>query len=541
MTALTTAPPTAPARRTGGRGHLAGTGPLLRLALRRDRVVIPVWLVVITMMVLSMPNTLKEVYGTAAQRADLMESLATNASLRAIYGPVFDQSFGGLTAWRVGTFAGVLAAVMSLVIVVRHTREEEETGRQEMISSAMVGRRAPLTSALLTALVANALLGLLVAAGLAGEGGSGALALGLGIAGVGMVFATMAAMVAQFTESARLAKGLTSALLGAAFVLRAAGDSATADGSSLLTWLSPVGWLENLRAFGAERWWVLLLFAGAVAVQTVGAYELAGRRDVGMSFLPSRPGPAHGRLGTAGALAWRLQRGAVIGWSLGFLAAGVVFGGMTEGATDLVGDNENTREIFERMGGQTGLTDAFLAAIVGLIGMVGALYVVASVLRLHGEETSQRAEPVLANAVGRLRWAAGHLVVAFGGAALIMLLAACGLGIGYGQDFGPIVGACLVQLPAIWLLGALAVLLHGLSPHLAVGAWGVAGLALLIGWIGPALDVPQPIMNLSPFSHLPKLPGQDMAWTPVLLLTAAAVVLTAAGLAGLRRRDLATG
>ncbi|GGR83823.1 ABC transporter membrane-spanning protein [Streptomyces aureoverticillatus] len=521
--------------------EMTGTRPLLGLALRRDRVIIPVWLAVIALMVLSMPNTLKEVYGTAAQRADLMDSLATNASLRALYGPVFDQSIGGLTAWRVGAFAGVLAAVMSLVIVVRHTREEEESGRQEMISSAMVGRRAPLTSALLTALVANTLLGLLVAAGLAGQGATGALALGAGIACVGMVFATMAAIVAQFTESARLAKGLTSALLGAAFVLRAAGDSATADGSSLLTWFSPVGWLENLRAFGDERWWVLLLFAGAVGVQCVAAYELAGRRDVGMGFLPSRPGPAHGGLGTAGALAWRLQRGAVIGWGLGFLTAGVVFGGMTEGAADLVGDNENTREIFERMGGQTGLTDAFLAAIVGLVGMVGALYIVASVLRLHGEETSGRAEPVLANAVGRLRWAAGHLVVAFAGAALIMLLAACGLALGYGQDVGPVVGACLVQLPAIWLIGSLAVLLHGVSPQLAVAAWGVAGLALLIGWIGPALDVPQPVMNLSPFSHLPKLPGSDMTWSPVLLLTGLAVVCTVAGLAGLRRRDMATG
>lgn len=193
------------------------------------------------------------------------------------------------------------------------------------------------------------------------------------------------------------------------------------------------------------------------------------------------------------------------------------------------------------MGGQSGLTDAFLAAIVGMIGMVGALYVVASVLRLGAEETSGRAEPVLANAVGRLRWAAGHLVVAFAGAALIMLLAACGLGLGYGQDFGPIVGACLVQLPAIWLIGSPAVLLHGVSPQLAVAAWGVAGLVLLIGWIGPALDLPQPVMNLSPFSHLPKLPGQDMAWTPVLLLTSLAVVFTAVGLAGLRRRDMATG
>lgn len=119
------------------------------------------------------------------------------------------------------------------------------------------------------------------------------------------------------------------------------------------------------------------------------------------------------------------------------------------------------------MGGQSGITDAFLAAMVGMLGMVAALYVVSSVLRLHGEETSQRAEPVLANAVGRLRWAGGHLVVAFGGAALIMTLGGLGLGLGYGHELGPVLGACLVQVAAVWTLGGLAVLLYGVSPRLA--------------------------------------------------------------------------
>ncbi|WP_282791053.1 ABC transporter permease [Streptomyces sp. CC224B] len=521
--------------------HLAGTAPLLRLALRRDRVLIPVWLGVITLMVLSMPNTLRQVYGTPEKRADLVASLTTDATLRAFYGPVFDQSVGGLTAWRVGTFAGVLAAVMSLVVVVRHTREEEETGRQELISSAGVGRLAPLTAALLAALAANTALALLLAAGLAGEGGTGALALGLAVGCTGMVFAAVAAVAAQLTESARLAKGIAAAVLGAAFVLRAAGDAATKDGSSLLTWFSPVGWVEHTRAFADERWWVPLLSAGAAAVGCVAAYELAGRRDLGMSFLPSRPGRAHGRLATAGALARRLQRGAVLGWSAGFLLAGAVLGGMADGATDLVGDNADTRAIFRRMGGQAGLTDAFLSAMVGVVAMVGALYVVGSVLRLHGEETSQRAEPVLATAVGRLRWAAGHLVVAFAGTALLMSLAACGFALGRGEDAGPIAAACLVQVPAIWVVGALAVFLYGLSPRLAPASWGAAGAVLLIGWLGPALDVPRAVMNLSPFSHLPKLPGNDLTWTPVLVLTGLAVVLTAAGLAALRRRDLATG
>jgi len=526
--------------RTGGSRQLAGTGTLLRFALRRDRSMIPLWVAINALMVLSMPGTLKGLYGTAAQRADLADQMATNSSLRAMVGPVFGESLGALTAWRIGVYAALLAAVMSLLVVVRHTRDEEESGRQELISSAMVGRRAPLTAALLTAAVANAVLALVITGGLAGQGATGALALGLGIAGVGMVFATMAAIAAQLTESARLARGLTSAVLGAAFVLRAAGDAGSSDGSSVLTWLSPIGWLENERPYAGERWWVLLLFAAAVLVQGVLAYTLAGRRDIGMSFLPTRPGPATGRLGSAGALAWRLQRGGVLGWSVGFFLAGVVYGGMTDGATDLVGDNDKAREIFQRMGGQSGLTDTFLAAMVGIMGLVAALYIVASVLRLNGEETSGRAEPVLANAVGRLRWASGHLVIAFGGAALIMILSGLGFAVGYGKEIGPILGACLVQLPAIWVIGGLAVLLYGVLPQGAAAAWGVAGAALLIGWVGPALDLPQAVLDISPFGHLPKLPGGEMDWPPVLLLTALAAVLVAAGLTGLRRRDLST-
>ncbi|MGW5061436.1 ABC transporter permease [Streptomyces sp. NPDC004096] len=526
--------------RTGGSRQLAGTGTLLRFALRRDRSMIPLWVAINALMVLSMPGTLKGLYGTAAQRADLTDQMATNSSLRAMVGPVFGESLGALTAWRVGVYAALLAAVMSLLVVVRHTRDEEESGRQELISSAMVGRRAPLTAALLTAAVANAVLALVITGGLTGQGATGALALGLGIAGVGMVFATMAAIAAQLTESARLARGLTSAVLGAAFVLRAAGDAGSNDGSSVLTWLSPLGWLENERPYAGERWWVLLLFAAAVLVQGALAYTLAGRRDIGMSFLPTRPGPATGRLGSAGALAWRLQRGSVLGWSVGFFLAGVVYGGMTDGATDLVGDNDKAREIFQRMGGQSGLTDTFLAAMVGIMGLVAALYIVASVLRLNGEETSGRAEPVLASAVGRLRWAGGHLMIAFGGAALIMLLSGLGFAVGYGKEIGPILGACLVQLPAIWVIGGLAVLLYGVLPQGAAAAWGVAGAALLIGWVGPALDLPQAVLDISPFGHLPKLPGGAMDWPPVLLLTALAAVLVAAGLAGLRRRDLST-
>ncbi|GGN06985.1 ABC transporter permease [Streptomyces fuscichromogenes] len=518
---------------------LTGTGTLLRFALRRDRVTTPVWIAVNALMVLSMPNTLRTLYGTAAERSDLVSQLQTNAAFRALIGPLYGTSLGGLTAWRVGVYAGLLTAVTSLLVVVRHTRDEEESGRAELVVSGAVGRGASLAAALLAAGAANGVVALLVTVGLAGQGAAGALAFGLGLAATGMVFATTAAIAAQLTESARLARGLTAAVLGAAFVLRAAGDAATADGSSVWTWFSPLGWLENLRPFAAERWWVLLLFTAAVLVQAAVAYALAGRRDLGMSFLPTRPGPAVGRLGSAAGLAWRLQRGAVLGWSLGFFLAGVVFGDLAQGAADLVGDNDNARQIFERMGGRSGLTDAFLASMAGILGLVAALYVVASVLRLSSEETSGRAEPLLACQVSRLRWAAGHLTIAFGGAALLMLLAGTGLAVGYGRRAGPVLVACLVQLPAVWVIGGLALLLYGVAPRLCVPAsWGVAVAVLLIGWVGPALNAPQLVLDLSPFGHLPKLPGGGMEWGPVAALLGLAAVLAGAGLAGLRRRDL---
>ncbi|MYW11703.1 ABC transporter permease [Streptomyces sp. SID2563] len=529
-------------RRRASTGSLTGTGALLRLALRRDRIVIPVWVLVLGGSFSSVGKSISSLYETPSQRAELAASMNANSSVRAMYGPVFGDSVGGLVSWRMLAFGAALAAVMSLVVVVRHTREEEEAGRQEMLSSAVVGRRAPLTAALLAALIANAGLALVITVGMAGSGagGAGAVALAAAVAGVGVLFACTAAITAQFTESGRLAKGVTAAVVGAAFVLKAAGDSATDDGSSLLTWLSPLGWAENVRPYADERWWVLLLIAGAVVVQCLAAYALTGRRDVGMSFLAARPGPARGRMSTARGLAIRLQRGALMGWAVSFAVVGFVFGGLAGGAADLVGHNEKAREIFERMGGQSGLTDAFLASMVSVLGTVAALYIAASVLRLHGEETAGRAEPVLAGAVGRLRWAGGHLLIAFGGAALIMVVGGLGLAAGYGHALPAVLGACLVQLPAVWLLGGITALLHGAIPKAAPASWGVVGLCLALGWIGPALDLPQPVLDASPFTHLPKLPGAGMEWGPVTLLTALSAVLVAAALAALRRRDLVT-
>ncbi|MFF7249206.1 ABC transporter permease [Embleya sp. NPDC008237] len=541
-----------PLPRGGSAHHLTGTGALIRLALRRDRVLIPVWVLVVAAAVSGVERSLENLYGTGAERAKLAADMNANGSLRALYGAVFGDSYGALTTWRIGGYAALLAGLMSLLIVIRHSREEEETGRQEALSAAMVGRRAPLTSALATAALADALLLVSCTAILLGAGqpAAGSLAFGLAVALSGLMFGAVAAVAAQLTENARLAKGIAGAVLGAAFVLRASGDAAreaASAGSHPMVWVSPLGWAENVRPFAGDRWWVLLLPVGLIAGCVALAYTLAGRRDLGAGFVRPRPGPAHAPASLAGAygLAWRLQRGTLLAWAVGFAFAGAVFGGIADGAQDIVGDNTGTRDLIRRMGGHVALTDAFLSTLVGMLGLICVVFTAGSVLRLRDEETNGRAEPLLANTVGRLCWAGGHLVIAYAGPVLILAAGGLAMGLSYGITVGDVSGelprillAALAQLPAVWVLTGLAVLVVGALPRLSAAVWGLVGSVIALGWLGPVLELPQAVLDVSPFGHLPKLPGADVTATPYVWLLALALALPVAGLSTLRGRDL---
>jgi len=543
------------------RTSTAGTGTLLRLALRRDRIALPVWVYAVTGMVASTAFSFRKLYDTETARRTFAAGIDGNGSLRAMYGPVFDGStIGGLTAWRMGVFGAVLAGLMSTLLVVRHTRAEEEDGRLELLAAGAVGRRAPLTAALLAALTANLVLALLVAAGLtaAGEAAGGSLAFGAALAGCGLFFAALAAVTAQLAETARAANGLAGAALGLAFALRAIGDSGSGGGSGIdsgtgsgsgsgwASWLSPIGWSEQLRPFAGDRWSVLVLPLGGAVALGWAAYALVGRRDLGAGMLAQRPGPPAAAPALAGpaALARRLQRGALLGWAAGFALAGAVFGGLAQGVVDLVGDNAQLADVMARMGGQQGVLNAYLASITGMLGMVAAVYAVQAVLRLRAEEVSGRAEPVLATAVSRLRWAAGHLVFPLLGSALLLGVAGLCAGLAEGAAAGDsgavgrLLTAALVQLPAVWLTAAAALAVYGLLPRWTAAAWGVLTAFLLISWFGPIVELAQGVLDLSPFTHTPHLPGAGFTAQPLLWLTVVAAALAAAGLAGLRRRDL---
>jgi ABC-2 type transport system permease protein len=313
---------------------------------------------------------------------------------------------GAIVAQRSG-FIPVVVALISVLTVIRHTRTEEEAGRREVVAAAVVGRHAQLAAALVVTVAANLVLAVLLAAGMAGQGLSvaGSIAFGLQPAVMGCVFAAAAGVAAQLSEGAGAARGIAIGALGTAFVVRLAGDIGGAgNGLSWVSWLSPIGWAHRLRPYAGERWWVLALAAGLVAVLITAAMALSARRDVGAGVLRPRAGPGAASPALAGpvALAWRLHRGPLLGWLVGFAALGTVYGGVADGVERMVEDNPGLGEIFARLVGKTGIVDAYLASTMGMVALIASAYAVQATLRLRSEETGGRAEPVLATATGRL-------------------------------------------------------------------------------------------------------------------------------------------
>src|SRR5699024_12774959 len=81
-----------------------------------------------------------------------------NPATLGMLGPIFAPGRGSLVVWRVGVMGMLLAGIPSLLLVIRNTRTEEETGRHELLSSTTVGRIAPLTAALVAVFGANLVL-----------------------------------------------------------------------------------------------------------------------------------------------------------------------------------------------------------------------------------------------------------------------------------------------------------------------------------------------------------------------------------------------
>jgi ABC-2 type transport system permease protein len=299
--------------------------------------------------------------------------------------------------------------------------------------------------------------------------------------------------------------------------------------------------------YAGERWWVLALPIALVLALVAAAFALLARRDVGDGVVPARPGPATAApsLRSPLALAWRLHRGAMLTWTAGLAVMGAVIGSVADSVNDMAIGSSQLKDVLQRLGGEKALSDAYIAGVMVIFAVAAAGYGIQATLRLRAEEEGLRAEPVLATSVSRLQWAASHLLFGLGGPAVALAAAGLAEGLVYGLVGGDVgrqlprvLAGALVQLPAVLIVSGTAMALFGLLPRLASVSWAALAAFGFLVLLGPLLRLSRWLLDLSPFSHVPKAPGSGVSAAPLAWLLLVAALLTLAGLLGFRRRDV---
>jgi ABC-2 type transport system permease protein len=538
MTTATVAPDAGRHEAAQTRSPFTGVPSLLRLALRRDRIRLSIWIAVLTLMMVYAPNAVKLAYPEEPQRLARVNLLKTPAGMM-LGGPMFggnETDLGAMMANELMLTLIVAASILCITTVIRHTRAEEESGIAELVLSSVVGRYARMFAALTLVGGLNAVLAVTMTLAMASTGFRivDTAAMCLGITGVAMVFGAVAAVTAQLWRQARTATGAAMATLAVAALVRGIGDVINNSGSAL-SWFSPIAWAQQMRAFVDLRWWPFaLLVVLTIALMALAAW-LENRRQYDDGNIPSTGEKPNARpiTGVFG-LHLTLQRGQTIGWTVGLFLGGLAFGSMTKSLLDAAKDNPLLARVLSAQG-----TDGVYTTMTQFLAAAATAYVVGAVLRVYNDEESGLGEAVLAGAVSRWRWLLTAVASALVGSAVLMFFAGLGNGLGAGITVG--------EPEAIWRLT-----LAGLAyvPAMAVIA-GIAALAVAVrqGWIGwlavtfvvtslylgALLRLPRWLIDLSPVGRTTTPSHYAVGALTVMIIVAAALTLVAGWL--YRNRD----
>lgn len=519
-----------------------GTWQCVRLILRQDRLRLPLWFGAAFALVLIVAAAIPGEFPTERERSILATLSNTNPAELFFLGRVHSASIGGLTAWRVTAIGIIGLGLASLFCVLNHSRRDEEEGFREMLGGALLGRAAPLAAACAVSVAANLVLAAATGLTLTGLGlpAPGSWALGLQLASFGWTMTAVGALVAQLTKGSRVAGGIGGAVLGLLYVLRGIPD---VGGPEWPGWLSPLAWANVVEPYAADRMTPLLAVVLFLVVAVAAALLVGVKRDVGAGLIPDRLGPAEAPGWLSGPLAvvLRLNAAALAGWAAAAAAAGLLMASAAHGAAAQMTASPALTNMIS--GGDPVI--GFYALVADEMGQVFSIFGISVILRLRIEETHGLAELALSTPLHRRRWAAAGLVVAAGGAVVVMgvfgvTLGAAGSVItGRSSDFWMLLGSALTRLPAAWVMAALAGALFGLTPRLAAGGtYAALAFFFLLDLLIALLRLDTALQKISPFAQTPSMPAAPFDAGPLVSLTVVALLVAMLGLWGFGRRDV---
>ena len=409
---------------------------------------------------------------------------------------------------------------MSMFLVGRHTRAEEESGRDELLRAAAVGRQRPDDRrAGRPRCSPTCSLGVLVARQpgrlparrrrTRSRSASASTAVRLGLhrhrAGRRPAHLQHPRDVRHRRRRHRLA-----------YVLRAVGDVGNPALTLAVADRVVPGDARLLRpalvaAAAAPR-----LAAAAVAA---AAYAVFARRDFGSGVArrPAGPGARRPRPAQRLGLAWRLQRGAVVGWAVGLFCSGWPTARSATTSATWSATPSATREMFAQGGaGPRRRLLRHRPAHAGADRRAG--FAISSALRPRAEEDDGRAEELLATGASRAPLAARPLAVT-----VLGTCSSCwpspGSASASATRWSPATATrcCgwprrrLPYVAPVLVLARLARLLYGVAPRLAPSsAWLPLVLAVVVLLFGELLRLPQWLQDLSPFEHLAAGAGRGL-------------------------------
>jgi ABC-2 type transport system permease protein len=529
------------------RNAYAGTPLLIRFIIRRNWLRMLIWTLVLAGLVLVVIESQRSAFPTQADR-DAYAAIANTPAVAALTGlPYAAGTLGGILNIKLWMTNVVALSFAVIFLVTRNGRAEEENGRTELLRSGVLGQHAYSLANWLVFSVFSVVVGLASACAAISQGlpAEGALVMGASYTGVSLVFLGIAAVAGQLAQTSRGANSIASVVLGVAYLVRAAADvNAEGDTPNPLSWASPIGWGQQLRSFGENLWWPLALCLGTAVLLCGIALWLEQRRDVGVGILPDRRGKR-----TAGAvvrspigLTVRLQRGSIIGWTIGIVVGSLFYGTVATAMADLLSGDSPIKDAF------VGDAKDALVGLLGFFAMANVLLISAFALQsadaVRSEESTGRTELQWSGAISRIGWALSRLVVPAVVSLLLLALSGWAIGASFGASVGdPDQGgrfalASLAYWPSVLLVIAFVQFWAAWLPRAAAAVtWAVYGIAVLLSMFGDLLGLPDWVIDNTPFTAVPRV-GDDFSWAPIAVITALALVLTGLGLWRLRTRDM---
>jgi ABC-2 type transport system permease protein len=490
-------------------------------------------------------------YKTLADRVALAKEFGTNAGISALVGPARHiDTVAGFTAWKCLMVLAVAGSVWGMLTSTRLLRAEEDAGRWEVLLAGRTTRARATAQAVVglfagvaTLFVVSAVL--TVAVGRTSKIGfatSNSLYFCVATVAAPIMFLAVGALSSQLAATRRQASSYAAAFLGLCFAVRMVADSGT--GLTWMRWLSPLGWIEELRPLTGSQPLALIPIIVFTAALGVAAVTLAAKRDLGSSWLPDHSSATArtALLNGPGGLTVRLLRPTLVAWTIAIVGYGLLLGSIAKSGGKAIVSSPSLRRAFARLG--VSGPEAYVGIALLIMAVTLAFVAVGQISAARGEESSGRSEFLLVRPVARSRWLLVRTGVAVMALTVLGLLAGLATWVGAASEHAGIGLVALVEaginiVPANLVLLGVGVALFGLWPRAAVRVtYAVLVWSLLVELVGGVVPVNHWILDSSTYHQMTAAPSASVNWTVNAVMASLGAAMMALGIVAFNRRDL---